>query len=345
MKKVLITDGVHPSLIAGLKQLDYNCDYQPDISDKEVRNIIHNYVGLIINSKILVNRDMIDRAPNLRFIGRLGSGLEIIDLPYAAEKGLRIINSPEGNRNAVAEHALGMLLSLANNLTRSNNEVKNFDWQREKNRGFELRDKTIGIIGFGHTGSSFAQKLLGLGMRILVYDKYLPAGFTKTFIHRDYLIRHPASKKSDTFEGESVATFNFEISEIEESNLEMLQRECDIISFHLPLNPETKYMCNAEFIGNCKKNIYIVNASRGNVVNTYDLITGLQTKKVRGACLDVFENEKPNTYTDQEREMYKLLFSFDNVIVSPHIAGWTLESKERLSAVLLDKISKISKEF
>ncbi len=338
--KVLITDDVHPSLIAGLKQLDYDCDYQPNINDKEVREIVHNYIGLIINSKISVNKDMIDRAPNLRFVGRLGSGLEIIDLAYAAEKGVHIINSPEGNRNAVAEHALAMLLAMANNLVRSNNEVKNFDWQREKNRGFELREKTIGIIGFGHTGSSFAQKLLGLGMRILVFDKYLPAGYTKHFIHRDYLIRHPASKKSGTFDGQSVATFNFEISEIEESNLETIQNECDIISFHLPLNTETKYMCNAEFIGNCKKNIYFLNTSRGNVVNTYDLITGLQTKKVRGACLDVFENEKPNTYTDQEREMYKLLFSFDNVIVSPHIAGWTSESKERLSAVLLEKITR-----
>ena len=341
MNRVLITDDVHPSLISGLKQLDYDCDYQPNINDTDVREIVHNYVGLIINSKILVNKDMLDRAQNLRFVGRLGSGLEIIDLIYAKEKGVHIINSPEGNRNAVAEHALGMLLALANNLVRSNNEVKNFNWQREKNRGFELREKTIGLIGFGHTGSSFAAKLLGLGMRILVYDKYLPDGFTKSFIHRDYLIRHPASKKSDTFDGQSVATFNFEISEIEESNLEQIQKECDIISFHLPLNSETKNMCNAEFIGNFKKNIYILNTSRGNVVNTFDLITGLQTKKVRGACLDVFENEKPNTYSDQEREMYKLLYSFDNVIVSPHIAGWTSESKERLSAVLLEKISKI----
>ncbi len=341
-KRVLITDDVHPDLIRGLTQLGYDCEYNPKIEDKEVRIIVKNYLGLIINSKILVNKDMIDRAPNLRWIGRLGSGLEIIDLVYAAEKGVKIINSPEGNRNAVAEHALGMLLAMANNLTRSNNEVKNFDWQREKNRGFELREKTIGIIGFGHTGSSFAAKLVGLGMRVLVYDKYLPEGYTKHFIHRDYLLRHPASKKSDKFEGKSIATFNFEISEIEEVDLETLQREADIISFHLPLNPETKNMCNAEFIGKCKKNIYILNTSRGNVVNTYDLITGLQTKKVRGACLDVFENEKPNTYSEQEKEMYKLLFAFDNVIVSPHIAGWTHESKERLSAVLLEKICLMS---
>ncbi len=336
--KVLITDDVHPTLITGLTQLGYDCEYNPKIEDKEVRLIVQNYVGLIINSKIFVNKDMIDRAPNLKFVGRLGSGLEIIDLVYAAEKGLKIINSPEGNRNAVAEHAVGMLLAMANNLVRANNEVKNFDWQREKNRGFELREKTIGIVGFGHTGSSFAAKLLGLGMRVLIYDKYLPEGYTKHFIRRDYLIRHPASKKSDTFEGQSLATFNFEISEIEETDLETLQREADIISFHLPLTNETKHLCNAEFIGKCKKNIYILNTSRGNVVNTYDLITGLQTKKVRGACLDVFENEKPNTYSEQEKEMYRLLFSFDNVIVSPHVAGWTRESKERLSAVLLEKI-------
>ena len=176
MKKVLITDDVHALLIGGLESRGFTCFYQPDISNEKTHEIIGDYQGLIINSKINVDKDLLDAGKKLLFIGRVGSGMEMVDKVYAAEKGVAVLSSPEGNRNAVAEHALGMLLALANNLNRSNSEVKNFIWQREKNRGFELMGKTIGIVGFGNTGKAFSRKLLGMGMQILTFDKYQSNG-------------------------------------------------------------------------------------------------------------------------------------------------------------------------
>ncbi len=309
-KKVLITDDLHPLMIEGLTKLGYHIDYQPDITLEAVREVIHEYEGLIINSKILVDRRLLDKAVRLRFVARLGSGMEIVDKPYAAQKGVAVLSSPEGNCNAVAEHALGMLLAFANNLLPADREVRQKIWLREKNRGFELAEKTIGIIGFGHTGSALAQKLQGMGMRVLAYDKY------KT----DY-------------------TQNFEY--VEETTLEAIQTHADIISFHLPLNPETKYFFDTNFLKKCSKKILLLNTSRGNVVKTMDLIEALNNKTILGACIDVFENEKPTTFTQEEATMYEQLYTFPNVILSPHVAGWTHESKYKLSKVLLEKIMEI----
>lgn len=360
-QKILITDDVHPALLEGFKTRGFDCTYTPKTTDAEVRRIIGDYTGLIVNSKINVDHAMFAAAPKLRFVGRLGSGMEIVDLKAAQAFGVAVLSSPEGNRNAVAEHALGMLLSLSNKLIISDIEVKNFIWQREKNRGFELRGRTIGIVGFGHTGSSFAAKLLGLGMRVLVYDKYLPTGFLDKFpfpkasklVYPRFYTEGVESRESKTL-GQDFDALNYEFSTIEAVDLWTIQQEADIISFHLPLTPETKHFANKSFFDACGKPIIILNTSRGNVVNTKDLIQALTHKQVVGAALDVFENEKiisavmsppleVGGLTGGDFEIiseYKQLFSFSNVIVSPHIAGWTYDSKQRMAEVLLHKIRK-----
>jgi D-3-phosphoglycerate dehydrogenase len=308
MRKVLVTDGVHPLLLEGLVALGFQCDYHPKIGLEQVRGMVSNYEGIIINSKVLMDKEMLDAGAKLEFVGRLGSGMEIIDLEYAAQKGIAIHGAPEGNCNAVAEHALGMLLALANNFLQGDREVRKKNWQREKNRGFEIMGRTVGIIGFGHTGSQFAKKLSGMGVEILAYDKY------KT----NY-------------------TNNFE--QVRETTLEDILTNADIISLHLPFTPETKHLVNADFLRKCKDGVILINTSRGNVAKTKDLIVGLKSGKVGGACLDVFENEKTATFSQAEHTMYNELYEFENVILSPHVAGWTRESLQRLAEVLLRKIT------
>jgi D-3-phosphoglycerate dehydrogenase / 2-oxoglutarate reductase len=307
MKKVLITDDVHTLLIDALEAAGYSCDFQPDIKLEEVREIASAYAGMIINSKILMDKAMFDRATQLRFVGRLGSGMEIIDQEYAAQKNVAIYNAPDGNCNAVGEHALGMLLALANNLLHADAEVRQKIWRREANRGFELQGKTIGIIGFGYTGSSFAQKLAGMEMEVLAYDKY-KTNYTGAFPY------------------------------VKETDLDTLLEYSDIISFHLPLTAETHHFANRAFFEKCRKNVILINTSRGQVIETSLLVNELLSGKVRGACLDVFENEKPQTFTALENEYYEQLYQLPQVILSPHIAGWTVESKERLASILLQKI-------
>ena len=218
MKSVLITDDCHPVLIEGLVSLGYVCEFQPNITQQETLGQIPGYEGLIINSKIRVDQNFLNAAVNLKFIGRLGSGMEIVDQGYAEKKKIAVFSSPEGNRNAVAEHALGMLLSLANNLNRGDKEVRENIWNREENRGFELKNKTLGIIGFGNTGSQFARKLLGMDMQILAFDKYNPVD----------------NRVEDAM--------------VKASSVEEIQARADIISLHLPLTEETRYIVDKEFI-------------------------------------------------------------------------------------------------
>ncbi len=310
MKKILITDDVHEHLISSLKQLGYEVDFFPETTLAEVYNIVHRYHGLIINSKIIVDNFFLEKAPLLQFVARLGSGMEIIDKEAAVKRNIAVLNSPEGNRNAVAEHALGMLLCLARNLNRTKIQLQDLIWKREENRGWELKGKSIGIIGFGHTGSSFAKKLRGMEMDVLVYDKY----------------------KTDI----DACLYGIKV----EPNLENLFG-CDIISLHLPLTSETMYFVNQDFIQRCKKGVIIINTSRGKVVHTKDLIRHLDSGYVAGACLDVFENEHPHTYSIEETAMYNNLNNRPNVIISPHIAGWTKESKYNLSAILFKKIEAL----
>jgi D-3-phosphoglycerate dehydrogenase len=312
--KALITDTAHPLLQEGLEKRGYACDYRPEITDAEVRGAMAPYSGLVVNSKILVDRDLLDRAPQLRWVMRLGSGLEIIDLGHAAERGVAVISSPEGNCDAVAEHALGMLLALANHFCRADRQVRRQVWTREQNRGFELMGKTIGIWGFGHTGSALGRKLAGFGVRVLAYDKYLPAGYAAEMAH------------------------------VQESGPERIFAEADVLSLHLPLTPETRHLADAGFLARFARPIVLVNTSRGAVVDTEALVDALENGRLRGACLDVFENEKPATYSAREKNLYDRLFALENTLLTPHVAGWTVESKRKLSEVLLKKLDLFAKK-
>lgn len=309
MKRVLITDDCHPLLTEGLAKMGFVCDFMPDITLDDTRRIIPGYEGLIINSKIIVDRAFLDAAVRLRFVGRLGSGMEIVDRPYAAERGVAVVSSPEGNRNAVAEQALGMLLALANNLIRADREVRRNDWRREANRGWELRGKTIGIVGFGHTGGQFARKLAGMEMTVLAYDKYKPAGYAAA------------------------------MEWVQETTMGDIQTRSDIVSLHLPLTAETRHLVDNKFIDRCKRGFVLINTSRGGCVRTEDVVAALEDGRIGGACLDVFENEKTATFSEAERQLYARLHTLENVVLTPHIAGWTHESKRMMAELLLEKIA------
>ena len=307
-KKVLITDGVHPLLPRGFEAMGFEVHYQPNTKLEQVHEIVHEYEGMIINSKIICDPSLLDKARQLRFIGRLGSGMEIIDQVYAAQKGIAVFNSPAGNCNAVAEHALGMLLALANKLTKGDVEVRQKIWNREANRGFEITGKTVGIIGFGHTGSAFASKLRGMDVRILTYDKYK----TNYAEHLHY---------------------------VEETTMEAIFQEADILSFHLPLTSEVVHLADDAYLSKFRKPLILINTARGKIIPTQTLLNGLESGKLIGVCLDVFENEKPPTFGAKEQQLYEQLYRFSNSILSPHVAGWTVESKEKLAAILLQKVN------
>lgn len=308
MPKVLITDACHALLPEGLSAAGYEIHYRPDISYADTLDCIGDYAGIVINSKIFVNRDFLDRATKLRFVARLGSGLEIIDQPYAQQKGVAILNSPDGNCDAVAEQAMAMLLALLTNLRRADSEVRQFTWRREENRGTELMHKTVGIVGFGYTGSAFARRLQGFACRVLAYDKY----------KKDYAADFP------------------HVAEC--ADMQPLFDQCDIVSLHLPLTAETTHLANAAWIASFQKNILLLNTARGQIIPTADLVEALHSGKIRAAGIDVFENEKPQTFSPDEKLLYSQLYANSHVILTPHIAGWTQESKHRLAHILLQKI-------
>lgn len=306
--KILILDSCHPVLLEKLNAAKFKCDYFENITKEKAINIIANYDGLILRSKFVIDSIFIDYATNLKFIGRVGAGLENIDVKYANSKGIKCFNSPEGNRDAVGEHAIGMLLALFNNLINANTEVKAGTWNRNKNRGIELKGKTVGIIGYGNMGSTFAKKLSGFELKVISYDKY----------KKDY-------------------TDNF----TKESTLEEIFETTDILSLHVPLTAETKYMVNDEFINKFKKNIFIINTARGQVVNTQSLVNSIKSNKVLGAALDVLEYEETtfeNIFTNEIPEAFSYLINSNKVILSPHIAGWTHESHYKMAAILAEKI-------
>lgn len=309
IKKVLITDKVHPLLLSEFQSQGWEVDYDTSVDNLRLDQIIDQYDGLVINSKIIMNKPRIDKGTNLKFIGRLGSGLEIIDVKYAIRKGIRVYNSPEGNRNAVAEHEFGMILSLLNNIVKADRQVRNFQWFREENRGHELSGKTLGIIGLGHTGTSFAEKLSPWRLRVISYDKYRK--------------RYPTSLRF-----------------VEKTSLDTVIEQSDIISLHLPLTEETKYMVDRSFFDKVKKGVIISNTSRGQIIETEALLDALKSGKVGGACLDVFENEKPDHFSNEEKEMYGQLYKMENVVLTPHIAGWTHESLQQIAEVLFAKIKE-----
>ena len=303
--RVLFIDRVHPSLKNNLEENHFVCDESYHLSKKEIEKIINNYEGIVIRSRFKIDSNFIDRAKKLKFIARAGSGIENIDVEFAESKNIKCFNASEGNKQAVAEHAIGMILSLFNNLNKSDKEVREGIWEREGNRGIELSGKTIGIIGFGNNGSAFAEILKGFNMKILSFDKYLSK----------YLY---------------------------ESSIKEIYENADIISLHIPLTKETTYMVNDEFINNFKKDFYLINTARGECVNTNSLVNALQNGKIKGACLDVLEYEE-TSFENLSQEGFttemKYLIESEKTILSPHVAGWTAESNRKIVEVLTEKIT------
>jgi D-3-phosphoglycerate dehydrogenase len=308
--KILHIDSNHPLLWEQLQKAGFHNEADFTSSKQEVEAKIENYHGIVIRSRFKIDKTFLDKAINLQFIARVGAGLESIDCDYATAKGIHLIAAPEGNANAVGEHAIGMLLSLFNNLNKANNEVKSGQWKREANRGYELEGKTVGIIGYGNMGKSFAKKLRGFDVNVLCHD-ILP---------------------------------NMGNENATQVSLSELQERADVLSLHTPWTPETDKMINSDFINKFKKPFWFINTARGNSVVTTDLVEGLKSGKILGAGLDVLEYEKLSFETLFEGEKpaaFEYLLKAENVLLTPHIAGWTFESHEKLAQVIVDKICKI----
>ena len=306
--KILHLDSNHPALIEQLNFLGCTNDEDYTSSKAEVEAKIHLYDGLIIRSRFSINASFLEKAKNLKFIGRVGAGLENIDCSYAENNGITLIAAPEGNRNAVGEHCLGMLLSLFNKLNKANSEVKKGLWLREENRGVELDGKTIGLIGYGNMGKSFAKKLRGFDVEVLCYDL-----------------------KPNVSDGNC-----------KQVSLRVLQQKADVLSLHTPQTELTKNMVNINFIDRFNKSFWLLNTARGNAVVAKDLVIALKSGKILGARLDVLEYEKAsfeNLFTNNKiPKAFQYLINSKNVLLSPHVAGWTVESKEKLAQTIVDKI-------
>lgn len=300
---ILIVDDIHEILLEKFDKAGIDYNYQPNIMRAEAEKIISGYAGLIIRSKFQVDQAFIDLAPSLQFIGRSGAGMDNIDEDYAISKGIKLFPANEGNCDAVAEHMLGMLFSLMNNLNRGNNEIKNGVWRREENRGYELKGRTVALIGYGHNGQAMAKKLSGFDVNVIAYDKY-KTGFSDQY-----------------------AT---------EVSMEEVVRQADVLSFHIPLTRETKGLVDEEYLFHFRKPIFFLMGARGGIVDIPAVLKAMDSGKILGAAFDVLPIEKFPALGEQE--WYTDLISRDNVLLSPHVAGWTFESYFKLSDILADKI-------
>jgi D-3-phosphoglycerate dehydrogenase / 2-oxoglutarate reductase len=303
--KFLIVDDVHLYLMDRLDNLNIQFSYQPTIHSDEIAEELKEYNGIVVRSKLRLDATFIESQPQLKIIARAGSGMDNIDLDAAMKKGITCINAAEANSDSVGEQTLGMLLSLNHNITKSNNEVKKSVWDREGNRGQEIKNKTVGIVGYGNTGSAVAKKLSGFGCRTIAYDKYKQ---------------------------------NYSNDFVEEVDLEYLMTESDVISFHIPLTAETSGWICDNWINNVTKNFVLLNLSRGGIMKTTDVIEGLKSGKISALGCDVLENEILESFNSNQRQAFEWLNDQENVVITPHIGGWTTESYERISNVLAKKI-------
>ncbi len=302
---ILIADEMHPSLFPMLTEAGFQFEYQPAITRAELLERLAPFHGLIIRSKTRVDEPLLQRAPNLQFIGRAGAGLDLIDVEAATKRNIRVFHAGEGNRDAVAEHVVGMLLALLANIVRADAEVRRGIWNREGNRGYELGSMTVGIIGYGNNGSATARRLSGFGCRVLCYDKYR------------------------TNYGDSYA---------QAVSVEQILAEADVISLHVPLTDDTKQLIDDSWIASIRKPFYLMNVARGEIVSLAALVRGLESGKVRGACLDVLENEKLTKLTPDQQVAFDYLRTSDKAILTPHVAGWTHESYVRINEVLVRQL-------
>jgi len=306
--RILFLDTVHEHLASHLTRMDHECVDGTQWTRDEVLSRINQFDGAVIRSRIKLDKQLLDTATRLQFIARAGAGMENIDVDHAKILGIRCFNAPEGNRDAVAEHAIGMLLALFNRIVTADREVRNGIWLREENRGVELLGRTVGLIGYGNTGRAFAKRLSGFGVLTYAFDKYQR---------------------------------NFTDTSVVETNMESIFQEAEVVSLHVPLTEETHFMVNDAFLSQFRNPIYLINTSRGPVVETDALVRGLNSGKVLGACLDVFEHEKFNFETLADHalsESMRYLIEAPNVVLTPHIAGWTHESNAKMAHVLAEKI-------
>lgn len=308
--RILIADKMHASILPLLQELNCDVDYQPEISRSEIISSIDRYDGLIIRSKTEVNQELIDLGTRLKFVARAGAGVDQLDEDYLNEKKIEIINAPEGNRDALAEHAIGMLLGLLHKINKGDAEVRKKVWDREGNRGIELKNKTVGIYGYGNMGAAFAQKLSGFECKIIAYDKF-KSGFSNEYV--------------------------------KEVDLEQLQWDTEILSLHVPLTNETRLLFDDAYLREFSNLKILLNTARGEILKLSDMPARLASGKLLGLGLDVLENEKLGTYTEAESELLSQLHSYENVLFTPHVGGWTEESYQRINEVIAEKLGELLK--
>ncbi len=306
-RSILIADEMHPSLFAMLNQAGFTYDYQPKITRPALIEQLAPFTGLMIRSKTTVDAELLGQAPNLQFVARAGAGLDLIDMDVIEQRNIRVFHAGAGNRDAVAEHTVGLLLALLANIVKADAEVRGGVWDREGNRGYELGSMTVGLLGYGNNGRATARRLSGFGCRVLAYDKFL------------------------NHYGDAYA---------QEATLEQIKAEADVLSLHIPLTDETRMLIDDDFIERFAKPFYLLNIARGEIVSLSAVVRGLETGKIRGAGLDVLENEKLAKLTPDQQDAFDYLRQSNRVVLTPHVAGWTHESYVRINEVLVEQIKR-----